>query len=67
MPRRAFVSDLQKAKEGPLPANIHDLDNGEEDGSITFLHKPPGQDAPAFTIQALVPGKFLHRKTYEVC
>ena len=53
MPRKAFVADLQRARESPaaLPPNVFDLQNGEDDGTFHFLHKPAGC-LPAVTVQA---------------
>ena len=56
MPRRAFIADLQRAKDNILPRNTFDLRDGDEDGTFVFLFAPPAY--PAVTIQAHVSGKF---------
>ena len=53
MPRRAFVADLQSARDHPeaLPTNVFNLENGEDDGTFHFVYKHAAH-VPGVTVQA---------------
>ena len=61
MPRRAFVADLQNAKDSvtTLPPNVFDLQNGEDDGTFRFIHKPTAR-LTAVTVQVHIPDLSLY-------
>ncbi|KAF2036638.1 hypothetical protein EK21DRAFT_95878 [Setomelanomma holmii] len=52
MPRRAYVADLAKAKEGVSIAGISDVETGNDDGEFTFTCVADGQ---SLKISVLVP------------
>jgi hypothetical protein len=56
MPRKAFVADLQDAKEQLVPDWVIDLKAGDDDGVLIFSYKSPGDRLPAVKIQAHVSG-----------
>lgn len=47
MPRREFLADLNTLKDNPIANGaVHDIQRGEEDGSITFLFIHPKLEHP---------------------
>src|SRR4051812_44025805 len=52
MPRKAFISDLQKAVGGVSIAGISDVQTGNDDGEFTFMCLADGQK---LKISVLIP------------
>ena len=53
MPRKDFRKHLEQVKERPLPSNILKFREGEDDGTFTFVFKPPKLQQ-GITIQASI-------------
>ncbi|KAK5175425.1 uncharacterized protein LTR77_000564 [Saxophila tyrrhenica] len=64
MPRRQYVADLQQAQSDLLPAGIHDLQTGEDDGQFEFLFSN-GDPSSAIKVTALIPELSDYPKSHE--
>lgn len=58
MPRKAFIADLQKEKDGSgkYPEHIFNLRAGDDDGTFAFDYIPPWDVDVAVTVQAYIAG-----------
>ena len=66
MPRKAFITDLQKAVGGVVIAGISDVQPGNDDGEFTFLVKS-ATNGGTLELSALIPGKWsLYKEPCEM-
>lgn len=67
MPRRQFIADLQKAQNDVLPAGVHDLQQGEDDGQLEFLFTTDTGSGLALPVKvtALIPDVSEYPKSHE--